>query len=247
MLTPNSSHRLPSRSDSTVRDSATESLRSKQRLKARRQYDKRISAGLCAYSGCSAPASDGRIYCGRHLGAMSERNKQRWKSRKQQGVCIQCGSRPQFWGVRCIVCRELFAKNDHPLPVGARRALKLYREAEIQFEIEQRQTHARFAIRKLLAGGTIKGERARALYLYAGLDTGVWRAYVEVASVMNLSHERVRQLLYHSKLIVSRMLDGNVPWKPLAIETSPGTGRKPKPSCPVPGVRSSINVQAVTS
>lgn len=137
------------------------------------------------------------------------------------------------------MCRELFAKNEHPLPIGARRALKLYREAEIQFEIEQRQTHARFAIRKLLAGDAIKGDRARALYLYSGLDTGVWRTHLEVASAMNLSHERVRQLLYHSKLVVSRMLNGDVPWKPLAAADD-------LPPYRVPYARSSINVKAIT-
>ncbi len=216
----------------------------RQRSKARHQYEKRKSVGLCAYFGCAASAATTHRYCRPHLAKMSESNQRRSQSRKERGLCVSCGRRPQFWGVRCLVCRELFGKNGHPLPLGARRALKLYRNAELQFEIEQRQAHARFAIRKLLADETIRGNRARALYLYAGLDTGSWRTYGEVARVMNLSHERVRQLLYNSKLIVSRMLNDGVPWKPLTREVTQRAWPKTQLIQPVTDSRSSINVQA---
>jgi hypothetical protein len=175
---------------------------------------------------------------------MSESNQRRSQLRKERGLCISCGRRPQFWGVRCIVCRELFGKSDHPLPLSARRTLKLYRDAELQYEIEKRQAHARFAIRRLLADETVKGNRARALYLYAGLDNGSWRTYLEVARVMNLSRERE---LYHSKLIVSRMLNDGVPWKPLTRGMSHRTCRKTQLIKPVTDARSSINVQASTA
>ena len=60
----------------------------------------------------------------------------------------------------------MFAK--HPLPFGARRALRLYREAEHEREREQIEVEARHAVRKLLASGDINGDAAKALGLYAG-------------------------------------------------------------------------------
>lgn len=244
MLIPES--KQPS-TTASARHNAPQDLRTRQRLKSRHQYEKRKAKGLCGYSGCSADAAAGHKYCSRHLAQMSKKNQRRWNSRKRRGICIQCGLRPQFWGVRCVVCRQLFSRNKDPLPVGARRALKLYREAELLFELEQRQVHARFAIRKLLSGGGITGDRARALYLFGGLDTGAWRTQLEVASLMNLSHERVRQLLYHSKLTVSRMLDGEVPWKVSTPQGHKPVRRKRKPSCPVPDARSPINVKTITA
>ena len=182
------------------------------RSAARRHYQNRKAVALCTYFGCSASPKAGRTLCHKHLARMSERNKKRVRARKAKGVCVYCGTRPQFWGIRCVLCRQLFAK--HPLPYGARRALRLYREAEKKCEIEQRQVQARFAVRKLLATGHVNGDYAKALRLYAGLDTGVWRTYEEVGGLMHRTKERVRQLLYPSKVILSEMLGGNLPWKP---------------------------------
>jgi hypothetical protein len=144
--------------------------------------------------------------------------------RKAKGLCIYCGERPQFWSVRCVVCRQLVVRNKHSLPFGARRALRLYREAERKRDFEQRQLEARFSIRKLLATGTIRGDFARALKLYAGLDDGAWRTYSQVANVMHISKERVRQLLYPSKIILAEMLGRNAPWPPL--NTKPISGKE---------------------
>src|SRR6266404_2791148 len=119
--------------------------------RSRRQYDKRRAIGLCSYGGCRANAELGHMYCQTHLGKMSEGSKKRYDKRVKRGLCIYCGLRPSFWGVRCVICRQGFAK--HPLPFGARRALRLYREAEKQYEAERIQAEARFAVRKLLASG----------------------------------------------------------------------------------------------
>jgi len=70
-------------------------------------------------------------------------------------------------------------------------------------------------MRALIATGIVTGDYARALSLYAGLDDGVWRSYGQVGTVMHISRERVRQLLYPSKVILTDMLSGDVPWRPL--------------------------------
>jgi hypothetical protein len=144
---------------------------------------------------------------------MSKRNKELYTKRMREGLCIYCGTRPGFWGVRCVICRQRFAK--HPLPYGARRALRLYREAEKKREREQIEVEARHAVRKLLASGDINGKQAKALRLYAGVDDGKWRTYVEVGNAMQISKERVRQLLVLSKIALAPILGDRVPWGPV--------------------------------
>jgi hypothetical protein len=122
---------------------------------------------------------------------------------------MYCGERPQFWGVRCVICRQRFAK--HSLPFGARRALRLYHEAEEQYEAECKQAEARFAVRKLLARGEIKGNAAKALGLYAGVDDGKWRTYSEVGEAMHISKEWVRRLLAPAKVTLAPILGHHVP------------------------------------
>lgn len=222
--------------------------RVRKRASSRRQYQKRKTVGLCAYFGCSAQPEADRRYCQKHLVRMSASNRNRCKARKDDGLCVYCGMRPQFWGVRCLVCRQRFNQDSRRLPFGARRALRLYRAAERLAELEQLQTHARFAIRKLLAMEDIKGEHARALRLYAGLDNGCWRTYQEVGRLMHLSKERVRQLLHPSKVILTKMLDGNVPWRPLSPEPDRrGQEKKQRAFRQVRDPRSFLNVQAVIS
>src|SRR5262249_12277765 len=190
----------------------------KKRATAQRQYQKRKARGLCAYGGCHSKPAEGNTHCRKHLANMAKGNRQRVRERKAKGLCIYCGERPQFWSVRCIICRQIFVKDKNALPFGARRALRLYREAEQEHELERQQSKARFAIRKLLATEMITGDYARALRLYAGVDTGAWRSYLRVARIMRVSKERVRQLLYASKVTLTEMLDGDVPWPPLAIK-----------------------------
>jgi hypothetical protein len=116
--------------------------------------------------------------------------------------------------VRCVICRQRFAKD--PLPIGARRALRLYREAEKQYRIEQIQIAARLAVRNLLATGELNGKSARAWRLYVGVDNGKWRTYLEVGRLMKMSKERVRQLLQPAKIKLARILGHDLPWKLVA-------------------------------
>lgn len=159
------------------------------------QYQK-VAQGQCAYFNCPAKAVKGHRHCRNHLARMSRQRKKEVRARKRQGMCVDCGERPQFWGVRCFFCRQRFKQGAKALPSGATRALRLYREAERKLAIELRQAKARFEIRKLLATGDIAGDRKKALRLYAGLDDGHWRTYAEVGRLMRISRERVRQLLY---------------------------------------------------
>ena len=186
----------------------------KQVKRHKRQYEKRKAAGLCTHTGCREKPDVGHTHCQKHLREMSKRNKEQYQKRMREGLCIYCGTRPGFWGIRCVICRQRFAK--HPLPYGARQALRLYRQAEEQHKVEHNQIEARLAIRKLLASGDINGDQAKAVRLYAGVDDGRWRTYREIGKVMHISKERVRQLLLPSKLAVVSVLGDNVPWKPVA-------------------------------
>lgn len=171
---------------------------------ARRAYQKRKEAGLCSYSGCPRKAKSGRTLCHTHLQRMSRDNKQRNRIRKKQGLCVSCGIRPPFWGRRCVICRQVSAKNADVLPRGARRALRLYREAARKFEIEQTHVEKRFSARRLLVTENLPLLQARALTLHLGLDRQIVRSYAEVGVMMRISRERVRQLLAPSNLILAR-------------------------------------------
>src|SRR5260370_42362395 len=176
-------------------------------------YEKRKANRLCAYGGCVAKPEPGHTRCRKHLQAMSKRNKEQYQKRIHEGLCFYCGQLPPFWGVRCIICRQRFTK--HPLPYGARRALRLYRDAEKMRERERIQAEARHAVRKLLASGDINKKSAKALRLYAGIDNGKWRTYNQVGQVMKISKERVRQLLLPSKITLTRLLGDSIPWMPV--------------------------------
>ena len=158
-------------------------------------YQKRKAVGLCGYGRCTNQAEGAHTLCQKHLRLVAERAKERLAQRRAQGLCTYCGERPQFWGRNCIICRQVFATD--PLPFGARRALRLHREAEVKLVLKQKQRE----VAKLLATGRVEGKQAEALRLYMGLDKGRPRSYAEVGKLMKLSRERVRQLLLPFKLI----------------------------------------------
>src|SRR5687768_5895538 len=103
-------------------------------------YQKRKAVSLCIYGRCTARADAAHAQCQNHLRLMAKRARERLAQRKAQGLCTYCGERPQFWGRKCIRCRQVSAAN--PLPFGARRALRLYREAEARVVREQKQKEA---------------------------------------------------------------------------------------------------------
>jgi hypothetical protein len=106
-----------------------------------------------------------------------------------------------------------------------RRALRLYSEAEKRSVPEQIRREARAEARKLLASGKVYGRSAEALRLYTGLDDGKWRSHGEVGGLMNLSAERVRQLLAPSKRsLIARLFD-RVPCRTLKDHESNGNAK----------------------
>jgi hypothetical protein len=98
-----------------------------------------------------------------------------YKRRVEQQLCFQCGVRPQFWGKRCIICRQLVAKD--PLPRGARAALRKYRHTQAQCSREQRRETIRDAGRELVARGSLTERQKEALQLYLGLEDNGWRTH----------------------------------------------------------------------
>ena len=157
----------------------------------------------CIYFGCSAQAAPGHFQCADHLARMSRARKKHFHERRRAGLCVDCGKMPQFWGLRCMICRRCRLKDADALPPGAARALRLYHDAERKLAIEQLQAQARFEVRKLFATGDIKDPQAKALRLHVGVDDGVWRNHAKVGRLMNISRERVRQLLHPYKAILS--------------------------------------------
>lgn len=129
---------------------------------------------------------------------------QRRKQRIDKGICISCGKKPSFWGRRCIVCRQVGSTD--PLPNGARRALHAYRLAEKKRSAEKLESELRTVVQHLLASDHLNAEEALALTLRMGLDCGKRRTYAEVGALMNVTGERVRQLLAASKWIIKKRL-----------------------------------------
>lgn len=165
----------------------------------------------CSYGTCRLKAEPGRKRCKRHLRQISQNVRARYKKNIDEALCTYCGIRPQFWSTRCVICRQKVSKS--LLPSGARRALRLYREAEALQESEEIQREARVAASNLIASGSLSDRQAQALCLYAGVEDQRWRTYEEVGAVMNLTRERIRQILLPSKLALSMVLGERVPWK----------------------------------
>lgn len=189
----------------------------KSRQWQRQKYLERTAAGLCSHGNCSAPSDLGHRQCQPHLRLMAKRARERIQQRKAQGLCVQCGKQPQFWGVRCIICRQLFAKN--PLASGARNALRKYRENERQTLLKQLEAETRAEVQEMIASNQVWGKKALALRLYVGLDGGERLTYQEIAELLHTTKQNVHQLIRPAKNLLHSKLSGRVPWAPL-----PGIG-----------------------
>src|SRR5437016_10397371 len=133
----------------------------------RTYYAKRKATGRCAQARCRSKAEPGRSKCRKHLRTMSAHALKMRRKRIRDGLCTRCGKRPQFWGRKCIICRQNLAAN--PLPQGARKALRLYWESEARRDLEESQHTARLAALELIETGRLNGKRAAALRLYVGM------------------------------------------------------------------------------
>ena len=176
------------------------------------EYRNRKASGLCTFGGCHNKPVEGRTRCQKHLRMMTADQQKRYRRRMAEGLCTMCGQRPRFWGAHCIICRHSIRKK--VLPAGALKALRLFREAEKQRAIEHAQVEARFAARKLLISGEIKGAEARALRLYVGADTGICRTSESVGKLMGVSKRRVHKLLQPARSALDPLLKETVGGRP---------------------------------
>lgn len=87
----------------------------------------------------------------------------------------------------------------------------MYRELEAVSLLAAKRERIRVAGLKLLASDKLKVREAEALVLYLGLEENKWRTHGEVARLMKISSERVRQLLEPSKAALASSLYGNCP------------------------------------
>jgi hypothetical protein len=181
------------------------------RKRSRKGIRHRRVAGACSYPSCSKRPEPGRHACKSHLRSYARCAAELRARRNAAGLCVCCGKREQFWGTRCIICRERYSRR--PVPVSALRAIRHYRETEAKREAKQIKEKVRAAALELLAQRQVFGKRGLALALYVGIDGGEWRTYRQIARIMNLSCERIRQLLVPSKIALEAKLDVQVPWR----------------------------------
>lgn len=87
----------------------------------------------------------------------------------------------------------------------------MYRELEAVSLLAAKRERIRVAGLKLLASDQLKVREAEALVLYLGLEENKWRTHGEVARLMKISSERVRQLLAPSKSALASALYGDCP------------------------------------
>jgi sigma-70-like protein len=153
-----------------------------------RRYRKlRMESGLCAWAGCDSPPKDGKTMCQNHLDSMLRNNTNMRARRKAAGMCIQCNERPRWFSVYCPICRsEQHHCPPNSLPVGAKRALKMYRRLE---SIDGRRAKAESMV------ALIDDDRDhRIISLRHGLVDGIDHTLEEIALEMQITRERVRQI-----------------------------------------------------
>lgn len=73
--------------------------------KKKHTYLTRKAKGLCCYGSCPNEPVPGHTRCPDHLRRMLEYALETRSQRINEGICIECGARPGFWGRRCILCR----------------------------------------------------------------------------------------------------------------------------------------------
>jgi ribosomal protein S27AE len=121
--------------------------------------------------------------CQKHLDEMLAYSNERRKARKKAKVCIECGDAPQWFGLRCVLCRARYVKG--ALSLGAIKALKKYRRNEA---IADRRREA-IKARELLTN------RAKeVISLRHGLVDGFDWSLEEIGQKFSCTRERIRQI-----------------------------------------------------
>lgn len=175
------------------------------------RYQKRRLAGLCCYGNCAQKTVNGRSCCESHLRQKAHHISTIYNRRKDQKLCRDCGMRPRYWGRRCLICRQSVSKD--PLPRQARMELRKYREQQAQDDRAKTREMVRTAAREWMARTHLREREREALTLYLGLHDNEWRTYKQVAQLMRLSGERVRQLLVPSRDALGSVLGDSTPWR----------------------------------
>jgi hypothetical protein len=107
--------------------------------------------------------------------------------RTSRRLCIQCGKRPAWWTLFCVICRT---GNDHHykfiLPSGARKALQKHRHHE---RIDARRQQAEIAVE-----WTDNPRIAKIFSMRHGLEDGSDRTLEEIGAVFSVTRERIRQI-----------------------------------------------------
>lgn len=225
---------LQSRASRPSLGPADEADKLRNRKQRRTIYEDRRAAGLCGYGYCSKNPESGHAVCATHRTKMCRRAAERRKEREASGICSGCGKLPQFWGKKCILCRQLYTKD--PLPAGAKRALREYRRAEAKGEQNHRDEVELHTILELIGSRRITGDAREVLRLYAGIEFGKRRTYGEVGKLMNLSRERVRQLLLPAKMaLTAKVASSTLPTRSKRSKSKAGGQETAKefacPSC----------------
>lgn len=149
----------------------------------KKQRTERLKQGLCEYFGCLDPPKEGHTSCQTHLKKMLAYSLELRAKRIRAKACIDCGKRPQWWTLRCVMCRANISSG---LPAGALRALRQYRRFEA---INERREKAEEAV------ALLSNERERRIFtLRHGLSDGVDRTLEEIGVELEITRERVRQI-----------------------------------------------------
>jgi hypothetical protein len=182
----------------------TDLERSRDAARKKIKYRQRVAEGLCTFGYCLEAAEPGRVQCRHHLQKMVDQALKIRTQRIASEVCVSCGRRPPFWGRRCILCRR--AQSNNPLPRGARRALREFRKQEVLREKERVRADVCKAALEVIGSQRLDAKSVRALSLWVGLDRVEGRSYRQVGRLMNISGERVRQLLKPAKAALTETL-----------------------------------------
>jgi hypothetical protein len=93
--------------------------------------------------------------------------------------------------------------------------LTLVFDALVEIKNHHKPVEIIYCARSHYPGSDFTISRLRHCAFTSGFDNNRWRTDEEVGDMMNLTRERVRQLLLPSKLALSRALAGTVPWRAL--------------------------------
>lgn len=129
--------------------------------------------------------------CTRHLKRLLRYTEMRRSQRIKAKLCIDCANMPQFWGLRCVICRQRHSVG--VLPPGARKALAKYRQRDT---VAVRVQQAQVAVDRLKTYNPrlISPHAVEILTMRHGLSDHIDRTLEEVGAAFSVTRERIRQI-----------------------------------------------------